>query len=295
MKEIFMKLTKLILPSIIATALSSCWPSHNIHTVKNFDKLEQEISALDENSLVVFDVDDTLIAKKDKIIRHVTVPYKQLWLVVKYGPQVANKEKRLYVFSRILKDAPRELTDKQLPCIIKQLKKRGTKIIALTNGESGRLGVIENFSDFRLQEFEELGLNFSDSFPTTKSLEIQVKAPTHDGMLPLFKRGIICGNRVDKGQVLASFLCQLQWKPKRVIFIDDDKKFVTQVAVAMKQEEIDFLGLHYIKQKLEAETTTIDLTVADFQFNHLLKHDEWLSDEQVKKLNKKSSFIEKTK
>lgn len=244
------------------------------HTVKNFNLLEKEIPNIDENTLVVFDIDETLLTRKDKLLRTPLV-------TTKYAKMVP-KDKFFPAFSRAFKDGEFELADKRLPGIFKRIKDTSAKVIALTNVISGSLGVIESYPDFRVRECAQFGFDFSDSFPNIRTLEIPTPQQTLNGKFPLFKNGIICTNGVSKEIVLMAFLHQIKWKPKKVIFIDDLKEYVEKIGDAMKKENIDFLGLHYVKHKDRSKD--VNEKVSDIQFKYLTEKDIWLSDEQATKL-----------
>ena len=76
-EEILTMFSKLIQKSFLKNVLISillactilvipaCFERYNIHEVHNLEMLKEEISSLDENSLVIFDMDDTLIFAED--------------------------------------------------------------------------------------------------------------------------------------------------------------------------------------------------------------------------------------
>ncbi len=252
----------------------SCFEHQCIHSVKNFDLLEKEIPNLDNNTLVIFDIDETLLTRKDKLLRTPLV-------TTKYAKMIP-KDKFFPAFSRAFKEGKFELTNKKLPELIERIKSTSAKIIALTNVTSGSLGVIESYPDFRVRECAQFGFDFSNSFPHIKTLEIPTLQQTLNGKFPLFKNGIICTNGVSKETVLMAFLRKIKWKPKKVIFIDDLKEYVEKIADVMKKENIDFLGLHYVKHKDRSKD--VNEKVSDIQFKYLIEKDIWLSDDEAAQL-----------
>lgn len=254
--------------------IPSCKHYQNIHTVINFDLLEKEMPHLDKNTLVVFDIDETLITRKDRLLRTPLV-------TTKYAKMIP-KDKFFPAFSRAFKEGKFELTNKKLPELIERIKNTSAKVIALTNVTSGSLGIIESYPDFRVQECAQFGFDFSNSFPKIKTLEIPTPQQTLNGKFPFFKNGIICTNGISKEIVLLAFLKKIKWKPKRVIFVDDLKEYVERIADVMKKENIDFLGLHYTKH--ENHRKDVNEKVSDIQFKYLMEKDIWLSDEQAMQL-----------
>ena len=244
------------------------------HVVKNFDLLEKEIPHLDENTLVVFDIDETLLTRKDKLLCTPLV-------TTKYAKMIP-KNKFFPAFSRAFKEGKFELTNKKLPELLGRIKNTSAKVIALTNVTSGSLGVIESYPDFRVRECAQFGFDFSDSFPNIKTLDIPIPQQPLKKKLPLFKNGIICTNGISKEIVLLAFFKKIKWKPTKVIFVDDLKIYVEKIGDAMKKENIDFLGLHYSKK--ENHDKEVNENVFDLQFKYLTEKDIWLSDEQATKL-----------
>jgi len=102
--------------------------------------------------------------------------------------------------------------------------------------------------------------------------------------VPFFKRGIIFG--CPKGDVLSAFLDHAQWKPKRIIFIDDFLEFVNSMEEMAEKRDIDFVGIHYTA----AQAVPCDLNeeMMKFQLDYFAKTRTWLCDDEAKMLLKES-------
>ena len=245
-----------------------------MHVVNDFELLEKNIITLDEDSLVVFDIDETILYKKDKILR---TPLGHM----KYAKEVPFED-LLFIFGRAFRDCDQELTDPKLLSHIDQIKKQNAKIIALTFGESGRLGVIESFPEFRVKELGRYGVDFSTSFSEFGKIDIPVPVETHNGKMPVFYDGIICANRVSKEIVLEAFLNKISWIPKKLVFVDDFQKYVIKMQKFAEKRGIDYLGLNYIK--VREEDNNLNYDIADVQFENLKNKDIWLSDYEARKV-----------
>jgi hypothetical protein len=55
---------------------------------------------------------------------------------------------------------------------------------------------------------------------------------------------LFCGLN-DKGTVLLAYLDHTNYKPDLIIFVDDRAKNITSVELAVKQRNIEFVGLRY--------------------------------------------------
>ncbi|MDR0595268.1 MAG: DUF2608 domain-containing protein [Puniceicoccales bacterium] len=62
---------------------------------------------------------------------------------------------------------------------------------------------------------------------------------------PSFGEGIVCTGSISKSESLEAFLDYVQFRPTRIIFIDDNKDNLADVSHWAKSKNIDFVGIHY--------------------------------------------------
>src|SRR4029077_4286449 len=124
-------------------------------------------------------------------------------------------------------------------------------------------------------------INFASSFPNVNrqfldDLAVPGKTP------PLYEEGILFSKGYKKGEVLKTFFKQCNFHPSKVIFIDDLYENLDSVKDELIDLNIEFKGYQYIGAahffKQEA-----DESILNYQFAHLIKNKEWLSDLEVKK------------
>lgn len=259
----------------------SCGVSSNIHTVDTLDLLEAEVKMLDEQDLVVFDVDRVLIVDKSAILQD----HKLFESLIESRLKKLPDQQRHALGSLFRREGKRKVVDEKTPVMIKKLQNNGVKVIALTALNSGSFGAIKKLEDWRIEDLKSLGFDFSSAFKLDEPLLLHPKRPT-SGNKPLkpciAKQGILFSGRYEKGEALEYFLTTLGWKPRRVIFVDDDKERVESVARACKRMGIHFMGLHYVKA--EKAQKPVDLKIARFQADYLFDHGQWLDDEDALKL-----------
>lgn len=251
--------------------------------VQDLISFEQELSRLDENALVLLDVDYTLIVPKDKILRNSNKQLlQQLSREILNNPKIMPEDKYAedYLSSTVLFTAKHTLIDPQSVSLVKSIQKKGIKIIALTAASTGVYGVIPSMEDWRIDDLRGLGFDFTLAFPKFKIVTFpeynDVDSP------PLFKEGVLFSGGYPKGHVLKTFLNKIQWKPKKVIFIDDNMSFIRSVEMAMTAAGIEFLGFHY---KAAANLPCkVNIEVAELQIRTLAQHGLWLSDDQAEAL-----------
>ena len=91
---------------------------------------------------------------------------------------------------------------------------------------------------------------------------------------------IIFTNKADKGKVVLSFLKHLNKNYKNIVFVDDRLKNLTSVQSALKDHQINYLGIHYTE--LEDKNEVLNQAIADKQFQLLYQGHILLGDESMK-------------
>ncbi len=264
--------------NILFSLLSISSPAlPDILVVDDLCRFEEEVEKLNEDALVLFDVDDTLIVPKDAILRPCGRAFvKKFTQMLPSGQQ----DQEELLFSKVLLQKESILVDPKAPDLIKSLHARKIPTIALTAADSGKLGHIENMADWRIHELKSLDLDFTPAFPHHELMEF----PTQKEMCsnPTFKGGILFTSDHPKGDILKAFLEKLSWRPKKVLFIDDKLSYIESVETTMKELGIECISFHYsAAEKLPCQ---LDEEIAKIQVTYLMKHGQWLSDTKAAQL-----------
>lgn len=163
------------------------------------------------NTLVLFDIDDTLITKENVTFIGSSVFYEFMKVGVINSHQLSNEAAGLYIeplFNSIYKFLPVNLTDPMLPELIDILKKSGATVIGFTSRERALL-------DNTIAQLKQFNIKFSN----VTCLDIGIK----QGLYTI-------GTQMEKGDAAQKLLELL--KPKKVkhlIFFDDRQKNLTSV------------------------------------------------------------------
>lgn len=190
--------------------------------VLNLSEANQEFAHLDNNSLVLFDVDYTLLIPNDAILRPCGQKLvKKLIKEILENPSMvpSGKYPDGFLFSQTLLQAESSLVDEQFLPLIKCLQDKKIRTIALTAAPAGKLGAIESMADWRIDELKKMGFNFFSAFPEIQFLEFPKKADKE--FHPMFKSGILFSSKHPKGDVLKQFLTTICWIPSKIVLIDD--------------------------------------------------------------------------
>ena len=246
---------------------------------------EEAAEAADNNTIVIFDVQEVLMVATDQILSPL---YKSDFRIIKNrlvaNYSSADQEKLLSI---ILKEYETENVDITLLKTLDELRRKSIKTLALTSGYTGKYGVIENRVDLRLERLKKIGIDFKGSFPNVKPIIFSNLKGANPKHLPMFKDGVLFACRLSKGEVLKAFLKQINYKPQKIIFVDNELKNIKAVEQYCASEGIEYVGFHYnfIRSKLKNKLNT---DIVNYQFETLEKHNIWLSDKEVREqLSKK--------
>jgi hypothetical protein len=242
--------------------------------------LEQALVSADEQTLVLLDVDDTLIKPSDQIFHPKARPlWENLNQSILKNPEIVpdNKYPKRYLFSQMLLRTDFSVVDPKIVSIINDLKKRNITTIGFTKMHSGLLGAIQNVADWRIDQLKKHQIDFSDNLAHLSDLECSL--PDINVTPPYFKDGILFANKLAKGPALAAFLEFFDKKPKKIIFLDDRLDYLQSVEKALEGSSIEFIGFHYTA--VANKPCTVNEQVAEYQFLHLALNGIWLTDDEA--------------
>jgi len=199
---------------------------------------DAKLTNADKNSLVVFDIVDTLILSDPSDYNPRLKPAA--------NPEFQKVKEDLedIALSKFMLNLKRTLVEKKFQEIIKILQYFSIKTIALSSYLVGSYGAINNLQEWRYNQLNKLDINLSGSF-NIQTLVLNNFA-TYRGTKPTYYKGILFTNNYSKGEVLSEFLVQMKLKPSIVICIDDNLDYLESLKAAMAKKEIPFQGYHYL-------------------------------------------------
>jgi hypothetical protein len=255
-----------------------------VNTIKSIDSFTEAtavLNATDKNSLVLFDVDDTLIEPSSVLFRsNIKNKDEGSWIGELFSSAIANARYSVDHYLSILQSQEVPLLIE--PVIVQTiacLQNRGVTVLALTGTWTGAYFTILSVPEWRFNKLKELGIDFSKAnFPDMTFDEL----PQEEGHFPMLYHGVLCTIQVSKGQVLGAFLDRTALKPDKVIFFDDSKERVESVSQEMKKRAIPFYGFQYNGARLLPGE--LDKEVATLQMKHLVEYEEWLSEDVAREI-----------
>jgi len=252
----------------------------NIVATSDLDTVSKLVKDADKDTLILWDVDQTLITPNDSVLRPKWEQYLDQLLG---GKKVMTNElgEKRYIFREILMKAPHSLINSQSVSLIEELQNMEIPVIAFTAAPGGKIGEIDSFLDWRIRELEEFGFQFGATFSNVDSIQLP-KDPDKE-FPPIYKSGVIITSLHEKGPVLTNFFKEINWVPKKVIFIDDKMSNLESVEQSLK-DITQVLGIHYTAANdLPAD---LDEEMAKEQVDHFLRTNEWVSQSKLKNLIK---------
>ncbi len=245
-----------------------------ITAIHSFSEIYPALNTSNQNTLIIFDIDDVLITYNDMVLRPCGAHFRpRSWDGI-------DQKEIPHLISIMLSEGEIIPVDPLALQLVKELKNQKIKTIALTAARTGRFGIIEKAEDWRISILKQFGFNFFSSFPQHPIIYFDNETTNYS----LFKNGVLfLGNEKNsKGDLLVKFLNNIQWKPEKIIFIDDKMSNLTSVKSSLIQENIPFYGYHY--QGAESLPGEFNEKTAEVQFSYLRKNHKWISDNEVKRL-----------
>lgn len=235
-----------------------------IITTNDFKSIEIEVDQLDEDSLLLFDVDATLIVPKDAVLKP---NRKDLF------KQLISGHTDRDLFRDIRMKAPHALVDNRSVSLVRKLQQSKIPVIAFTAAPS-RICETEELGVWRVDELQRYGFDFSPAFPDSDFLELP--RDVNQQHVPLFKSGVLYSSFHPKGDILTLFLQKLDLQPRKVIFVDDELEHVQSVVRCLDKQDIPCLGIHYTAGN--DVSSNLNMGLARFQVNYFVEYHLWVGD-----------------
>jgi hypothetical protein len=254
----------LILTIILAGFSGPCQPKQQyiITPISSFSQVD--FDPIDPDTLVIFDVDQTLIQPIDMYPASENSPQAEQFrnYLVKIYPNVD----WIKITSIMLSQAKRPLIEPMIIDEIKKLQARQVRVIACTSMNTGPYGILSSMQEWRYNHLKSLG--FEGSF---SNVVINFDQFDHK---PVFYKGMFATDTIPKGLAIDAFLDAIDLHPKKIIFFDDDSSYQDSVRTECMKRHIPFQG--YLYQG--AKSVAWDEELGKFQADYLIKNQIWLSD-----------------
>ena len=265
-KKITLLLTFIILciTSVILYSFTKC--QNAIIEIYSFNQVD--FDAIPSDTLVIFDVDETLIKPVDNYALNELKPE-----VKEFRQQTFPKDQHDLLHGIMLSQAARPLIEPYIVNVVNKLKERGTSVIACTAMHTGKKATFDRFEIWRYNQLKSVG--FKGSF------EDQDIAFSGFKSKPIFYQGILAADRETKGATIGAFLDYMHLHPKKIIMFDDRTDHLKTIQNECCKRKIEFVGYNYLGGN---STVPWDKELSKFQVDYLIEYHHWLPDVQARKL-----------
>lgn len=228
--------------------------------------IEDVLPLIDEDTWFVLDLDNTVFQAK-QALGHVN------WLQHEVQVQMAagkSQEEAFHTLYPLWKKT--QMITEVIPVEgkfvegIKQLQEKDIVVIGLTHRQPFIIPET-------IRQLDSLGISFLSTAPSNETINIAT------GKLPaMYKQGILFVNDFNsKGEVFRSLLAHLNQKPKKIVFIDDKKKNVEEMAKAALIENIEYIDVHYTAVDQGPQVYDRELAKCQLKFlNKIMSNEEAL-------------------
>lgn len=237
--------------------------------------IEGHLQKVDENTLVIFDIDDVLIMPTDEFAFKTPIRKE----IIKKMKEKYSKEQFKIFWSIMFEKRAVKLVDPNFLKILKDLASRKISVAALTGWWTGKYGKIEKMEDYRFKGLDPFGITFKETSPFKKEMTF-LALKTEDGV-PMIRSGIIFTALGDKGAILKEALKGLELFPEKIIFIDDSLENLEAVQKICHELGVGFQGIHYTAVNF-IPLPVLGRRKETLRFEILEKEHKWLSDQDLK-------------
>lgn len=239
-----------------------------------FVEAHAPVKALQGETIVFSDCDDTLISSPDYLPATFVIPtLLETLLVIKHPWLLLHSNCGEEVYSLMLERAPKMLVDDKAPEFFRSLIAEGFPFFAITGMESGCFGLIHHMPAWRCGVLKALGVPLSSELCNTTFYDL----PAVKDNYPVFYKGLICCNRIDKGSVIFAFLDFYKLHPDNIVLFDDSIEELASLEQECNKRNIKAVCFHF-KGAKNIKRRPQSLWRLYKQIEHLICHKEWLSD-----------------
>lgn len=191
------------------------------------------IPLIDRDTWLLVDLDNTTFEGK-QALGHTEWFYDKAHAKMRSGMTLEEATRECYPeWIEVQKVCPVKPVEAAFIPALMLLQQQGIVIMGLTHRQPSLV-------DSTLRQVNSLGLNFFDSAPVKTTFVVPSETPT------MYVQGILfTGEFNKKGEIFVRFLSIINQKPKKIVFIDDKRSHVEEVEMALKNQGIEYIGIHY--------------------------------------------------
>lgn len=248
------------------------------HEIRESNKISEVIHLIDQETWFLVDLDNTVFQTK-QALGHVDWFQHEVEKLIAKGKSREDAFHSLYPLWKKAQTMTEVMpVEADFPRVIVELQNRGIVVMGLTHRQ---LFIIPQ----TLRQIDSLGLDFRRTAPSQETIHIEGIRPS------CYTQGVLFVDDFNsKGERLISLLDQMRKKPQKIVFIDDKKKNVEDVAKAASNLGIEYIGVYYTAASDGEKIYSPEWADCQLQFFNTI-----MSNQQAKKLLANEKEIESTR
>jgi hypothetical protein len=262
--------------------------------ILSYDELD--LTSLPINSIVMFDLDDTIFRQKDHLMRNVnSKPRAELLSILE------KKHGGLLSVNHLFHHCEHEIMEKCIPDFIQKLRSLGIKTFGFTARRTGYLCETDAIAieQLTIDLITKLGIEFDtcygniilESINSTTYPEQTIEPHLKDHLRSnaMMKSGILFSNNLDKGFIMELFMAETNLSPTVVVLIDDryeNLESMQKLFLKKKNSLTKFIGIQY-SRSFELGDSTLNPNIVSLQMDLMEKTGQFMSDAEAESLLRK--------
>jgi len=270
------KINKALLSLLLYLFISSASygqiiPTYSVDSVT----MKNLLPKIDQNSLVLINIDNTIITPKSKLFRYNDNPYinftQNLYSLAVNDPSVNN------AIAQLIEQRQMMLVESNWADFINQMKKQGATVLGLQEVTTP-CNLIENYEGWLYTLLYGFNINFTGKVNNKDVFRFNPS----DASAPIFYLGIIFTGSNSKVKSLIEFLKILPKEPTKIVIFANNKKDLENMDSYLRMVDIEYYGIEYLGWQMLPGSP--DHQIAELQQSTLLNTGQWLEDDVASKM-----------
>lgn len=260
----------------LVTALlgAALWlgPAARSHAeIRESTKMAEVLKEVDEGTLFITDLDNTVVETPQMLGSDQSYDYVVRDLQKKGDSREVAIDKALETWVSVQHVTRVQAVEADIPSLFKGLQERGVTVLALTARPLTIVATTE-------RQMKDLGIDFARRPVRCKTRFFRAPRPA------LYERGILYSDRNNKGHVLTRFLRLCRLRPRKIVFVDDKVRNVTNVHRELNARWPKVRHVEFRYGAADARVKALDPKVLGVELEHFRK---LLSDDEARGLLEK--------
>ena len=249
-----------------------------IISADNVSIVEDQTKNLDETSLVIFDCDNVLTTVKVGTFSVQNQNFLKNYL----REEPISKDEFYDKIRLVLINENTYIVNQRMVGLVENLSKKNIRHMVATSYSVRPLMGVQDPMQWRIDNLHKVGYFFEKSWPDQKQ-DIVLKDFGTDHN-PVFRNGVLFCDIFSKGDCIRSFFEYIGWLPKKIIFIDDVLRNLSDVGEFCNENMIEYVGIEYLESQYINSHIPFSYNLGKIQMNHLMTKSIWLNDEEAHKI-----------